>query len=171
MYRSGSAPIRADVDLPCQSKVADLGNPLRGQQHIGGLQIAVDDLLRMGMGDGTGQAADKRGGRQGGLRFPRNPLVEVSASDVLLDDIGSSLMGSPVENLHDVRMLEPAQGLRLGSESRPASLRRRQLRLQELESNAPSQTDLFRKVNQPHPPPTAFRDEDEPRRRRHGRVR
>src|SRR5439155_8128818 len=52
------------------------------QQHIGWLQIAMDDALLMGSVDGSGERFRKLGGRRGGPRRTVQTLCQAAAGDV-----------------------------------------------------------------------------------------
>ena len=151
------------VDLLGQAEVADLGDPVGGQKYVGGLQVAVDDLLRLGMLHGAGQRGDQFRGEPSRLRLPRQFLIQAPPRDIFLDDISLTLMRPGVEDLHDIRVLEPSQGR--GFRVEPSSLdrRTRQLGLEELQGHPAVEPDLLRKVNDPHPAPSAFAQDDEPR--------
>ncbi len=97
------------VRLLGQAEVADLGNPVDGQEHVRRLQVTVDDPLAMCMLDGAGECRHHLGRGPGRRRLPRQLPVQAAATHVFLDDEKSALVSSGAEDLYDMGVLEPGQ--------------------------------------------------------------
>ena len=95
-----------------QPEVGDLGDAVGGQEHVGRLEVAVDDPGLMGGVNGPGQGRHQLGGRNARLRRARQPIVEVPAFEQLQRHERQAVHFADVVNLHDVRV--PELGDRLG---------------------------------------------------------
>jgi hypothetical protein len=73
--RAGAAAGRVAVQLAGQAEVGDLGRAVGRQQHVGRLQVAVDDACQVSGVDGAGQHLDKAGGVVGGWRGGRQAVA------------------------------------------------------------------------------------------------
>src|SRR5581483_10806751 len=97
------------------------GAALPVEEDVPGLQVAVDDPLRVSVGDGGRDLADDAGDLS---RLDRPPQArgEALALDELHDDEGLLLVGPDVEDLDDARVAELARRARLAQEALRALL-------------------------------------------------
>jgi hypothetical protein len=127
--------------------------PSAARRHVRRLQVAVDDAPGVGVGDGPGQLlGDGRGVRRRGRPAAADPLGERRPVHELEGEVGQPGGLAHVEDLDDVRVLEPGDGPGLGEE--PGDGRRgRGVRAGEdhLERDHPVQPGLPGLVHDPHP--------------------
>ena len=101
------------IEPPRESKVGDLGNRrcllllVLLKQHIGRLQIAVNEAASVGRVDRAGDCLKQPGRRDGRLRRAREELIETAALDEFERDVWAAADLPDIEDLDDVRMLEP----------------------------------------------------------------
>ena len=89
-------------------------------EHVGRLQIAMDDSLLMRVVDGAGEDRTQlcRENRIPGI--VRNDLSQVATFDQLQSEVRRALMAAQRENLNDVRVLQPRD--RFGLCAKPLAL-------------------------------------------------
>ena len=80
-------------------------------------QVAMDDPLKVGGVDGTGQDLDEPCGLAGWLWPAREFRRETAAGQVLQDQVRSALVVTDLEDLNDVGVLEPGDRLCLSAKS------------------------------------------------------
>ena len=99
-------------------KSATLTRPELRQQHVGRLDVAVDDAARVGRVE---RLEDLLGDARGGQRLERAALLdhgaEVAAVDQLHDDERVARLHAVVEDVDDVRMAQRGGRLRLLAEA------------------------------------------------------
>jgi hypothetical protein len=114
--RPGGRQAVADLDALGQSEVGDLGGALFGQQHVGGLEISVNDALAVGGVHRLGQRRHQAGRLGGRQRLALQLVGQAAAGDELQGEVGMSLVPAGLEKLHDVRVLQRRDRLGLGHE-------------------------------------------------------
>ena len=100
----------------CFGPIADSRRPT-AEQHVGRLQVAVDDVVLVGVLDGAGQGVHQLGGRGRGPGGAVEPQGEAAPLDILQDQIRMPVALTDFVDLDDVRVLQPGDGLRLGAEA------------------------------------------------------
>ena len=88
-----------------------------GQQHVGRFEIAVDDVLIVGRLHGSGQQADDVGGVRGRAAECHRAAGQAAAVAVFQREVGVAVVLADLVDLHDVRMLQPGDGLRFRYET------------------------------------------------------
>ena len=112
---------RAGQDLG-HPEVAELELPIGGHQHVGWLEVAMHDPLPVGIMDRPGQRQEPCRRPVGGLGLAVELRVEVPAVDVLQREVrhrraaGGAAPFAEIEDLDDIGVLEPGDGLGLGEE-------------------------------------------------------
>ena len=104
------------LDL-AQAEIEHLDAPIRGEFDVGGLEVAMDDALRVGFFERLG---DLQGNLTGGPRLERSPLQSL-LQRLALDQLENQ-EGAPVDDLDsvdrcDVRVAQRGEQLRLASKS------------------------------------------------------
>src|SRR5215207_4813003 len=102
-------------------KIGQLCSPVSTEQNIRGLQIPVNDTLRVGMREGRRYvASDVRGfGASKGIRRSES-IRERAARDILEDEVRSPVRKAVVVDANDVRVGECCGRMRLPLETRLA---------------------------------------------------
>ena len=94
-----------------------LGVPSSGEQHVGRLQVAVDDAALVGVVHGAGQRLDQGGGVARRLRRAVELLLQAAAVEIFQREIRLAVVLADLVNLHDVGVLQPGDGLGLDLEA------------------------------------------------------
>ena len=150
-----------DVELFGQAEVADLGDShgtlrtLRthrsyGKQHIGRLEIAMDDAGAVRRGDGVRQLLDQAGGRFRRQRGAVEVVRQRAAVAVFQHQIRTAVVDAVLEHLDDVRMLQAGNGLGLVPEALSLVAGRRFLRADHLQGDKAVERRLPRLVHHAH---------------------
>ena len=119
--------------------------PALVEQDVVGLDVAVDDFVSVRVGERVGDLPGDAGrvpDREPPLGFEE--LAQGRAVDAPHDDVKDLLLPSDLVNRHDVRMLEPRDGLRLAQEARGDRGRRRELHVQDLHRDITIQDVVMR---------------------------
>ena len=103
--------------------------PFLRHQHVGRLDVAVDETLGVGVIQGPEQLADQihRAGDRQGAAMLRQQLRRVGPRHIVHREIEESVGLAHLVERHDIRVIELAQDLRLAEEAvdvRPAWGRR-----------------------------------------------
>lgn len=117
------------------------------QQDIGRLEIAVHDVIQMGVVHAAGHEFDQSGGRFARLRLAVQPGLQRSARDEFQRQIDALLMFEHFVDLDDVRMLQAAERLGFGTRPRGFPPPRR---AQAFERHHPIQGNLSSLVDDAH---------------------
>ena len=91
--------LRADLGVARDAEVAHLDAPVGGEQHVGGLDVAMDDALRVRAAEREAQALGDATRLGGGERAGREALGEAFAIDKLGDVIRALASCADVEDL------------------------------------------------------------------------
>ena len=108
-----------------QPEVGDLGRAVTGQEHVGRLEVAVDDPGLMRGVNGPGQGRHQLGGRHARLGCAVQSGVEVASVEKLQRYERQAVHFADVVDLHDVRV--PELGDRLGLDPEAGQMLRRRL--------------------------------------------
>jgi hypothetical protein len=100
-----------------ETEVCDLRLAVRRQQHVGRLQVAVNDAPIVGHGHCPGQQPDGLGGGARRLRAAGDPPGEAATLDEFQREEGEAVVLADLKDLHDVGVLELGHGFRLGMEA------------------------------------------------------
>ncbi len=87
-----------------QPEIGDLGRSVGVEQHVGRLEIAVDDPLVVRLRDRAGQRLDESDRFGGRPRRSVERPVKVAAVDVLQLEIGEAVNLANVVDLHNIRV-------------------------------------------------------------------
>src|SRR5260370_38436398 len=98
--------------------LAKSASPAR-QEHVGLLEVAVDDALLVGVLHGAGQRLGHQGGVTRRLRRAANLARQAAALDVLQTEKRTAVVLAHLEYLHDVGVRQPPHRLRLDQKPRP----------------------------------------------------
>ncbi|MFO0636622.1 MAG: hypothetical protein U0168_27640 [Nannocystaceae bacterium] len=111
---------RLELALPArQPEVGDLGYALSIEQHVVGLEIAVDDLRLVGRGEALGGGGHHRQHLRPRPRYQLDPLSQGRALDQLHREEHAAAIGrAGVVDRHDVGMGQPRERLGLAQQSR-----------------------------------------------------
>ncbi len=133
-----------------EAKVADLGNFIGRQEDVARLEVAMNDPAPVRLVDGPRERLDQGGGP---LRRPRRavePLRQASAFQILELEIGPAVMIAEAVNLHDVRVPQFRDRLRLGQKANRGFVPRVFARQDHLERNVAIQLDFLSLVDDSH---------------------
>ena len=114
--KAGLAPLAEGARQP---EVIDVGLPLEVEQDVRGLQIAVEDAPLVGVVDCPGRLGHQTRGAPGRVVTADRPLaaghglVQAAPFDPLHAEIRPAFRDPHFVDGHDVRMVEPCDGLRL----------------------------------------------------------
>ncbi len=88
------------------------------EQHVVRLDVAVHDVVGVGVGERVGDLArDPRGVADRQLLMAFQEVAERWAVDAPHDDVEDLLLPADLVDRHDVRMLEPCDGLRFAQKA------------------------------------------------------
>ena len=135
-----------------QAEVQDLDPPVRGQEDVRGLEVAVRDRLRVGGGEAMGhvhRGLDRLPQRQGALA---QPLAQRLAFEQLRDDVGATAVGPHVVDDDHVRVGEGGDGSRLPLESAEAVPIAGDVVGEDLDRHVATEPRVARAVDLTHPP-------------------
>ena len=124
--RRAREPARREADQPLgQAEIGELGVPLRSEQHVGGLDVAMDQARTMGGIEGLRHLPDqpRRLQRLDGA-LPNEDLLQADGTrDVLHLDVMMAPVAPHVMDRDHVRVDQIGGGSRLGPEllGRPGS--------------------------------------------------
>ena len=114
---AGQGAPRVGVEELGQAEVADLGDPVGGQEDVAGLEVAMDDPGLVGGVHGAGEGLDQRGGLARGHGLLGQPLGKAAAFGEFEREIRSIVVLADGVDGDDVRMTQPGDGVGLGLES------------------------------------------------------
>ena len=151
----GSALARRDallVESPGQPEVGEIDMLVRVEQHIGGLDVAMDEAARVRRIQSVRDlAADgERAGRlERALRAEQR--AQVGSLDVAHRQVEAPVDVARVVDRHHVRVLERHCELRLAREARTEALIQRELGRHQLQRDRPFQPQVVGAVDDAHP--------------------
>ena len=142
------------TDRPGQAEVGDLDLAAVRDQHVLGLDVAMDQAGLVGGGDGAGHLDDQI---EGPFRTERtlagDQVPQRATLDVLHDDVGPAAVHPLVEHRHHVRMGEPGGGPGLAVELADEVLVVAQTFVHHLDRDGPRQSLVVGKVDRRHATP------------------
>jgi hypothetical protein len=122
-----------------------------GQEDVVRFQVPVDEPGPVGGGDGAGDRLQDLGGEPRGERLVPDPVGQRPAGDVLQGEIRHPVVLADGVNVHDVRVMQGGDRLRLVQEPQPV-LRGGVLAAEDhLERDDPGRLELLRLVDDAHP--------------------
>jgi hypothetical protein len=89
-----------------QAEIAHLGRAVLGEQHVGGLEVPVQDAALVGLVNGPRQGGHQAGGGGRWHRHAAEPPVQAAAACVLEGEVGPAVGLPHLENLHNVGVLD-----------------------------------------------------------------
>src|SRR4030095_6520263 len=104
-----------------QPEVADLRRAVESEQNVARFQVPINQPGKVGRVDGTCQSLRNTGTVLRWLGSATQLLAEASAGDQFHGEVGAAVHLPPLEDLHDVRVLEGRN--RLGLTRKPRQLR------------------------------------------------
>ena len=114
---AGQRLVGGGEELLGDPEVGDLRPSARGDQHVLGLEVAVDDPLPVRLVEPAGQVARERQGLRDRQAPAFGQLAQVGPLDVLHDDVVEVLRGEDVVDLDDRRVVEPRRHPCLAAEA------------------------------------------------------
>ena len=99
------------------AEVRELGDVQTRQQHVGGLDVAVDDAVLVGVLQGIRDLADQARGALEGQHALVQQVLERAAADVFHHDVGQAVRLAGGEDAHDVRVVEDGDRARFPLEA------------------------------------------------------
>ena len=139
-----------------QAEVEDLRVAAFSDEDVGGLDVAVDDALRVRRADRLGNL-DRQGKHRLGLQaFRREQCGEGLPFERLHDDEIPAIVLVDVVDGADMRMVESGGGSRLAPESLERNRIARDFLRQKLESNGTAEACVFCLVDYSHPAAAKF---------------
>ncbi len=133
------------------AEVGDLHLPLRRDEHVARLHVAVHDTVRVRERQGVGDLGRETRGI--GRREPTvgvDHLAQGLAGHVLHHDVGRAVLLAPVVDGDDVRMVEARGRLRLAAEALDAVGVGRVRRCQDLDRDASIEQSVVREEHVGH---------------------
>jgi hypothetical protein len=146
--------------LAGQSEVADLRIPLRADEEVPGLDVAVDEPHLLRVLEGVRDLCDIL--QRALLRhrpFVLEDLLQALPFHVLHDVVEEAPRLAHVEPGDDVRMVEHRRGPGLADEAHHVLAIPGQLRKQDLHRDGLVEVPLLRPVDRAHPPPADGRED------------
>ena len=98
-----------------EPEVGDAGATVVADQHVVGLEVAVDDAARVRGGEPLRGLREHREHGGGRARLPE-PRAQARARDVLHDEEHAAVVDADLEHGHDVGMRQPGHHARLGEQ-------------------------------------------------------
>jgi hypothetical protein len=98
-----------------ETEIGDLRRAIGREQDIRGLEIAMDNAALVRRLCCPGQRSNQLGRWPRHHRLPRKLLVEAAAFNELHRETGGAIILHHVVDVHDIGMLQPSNGPRLGS--------------------------------------------------------
>ena len=126
-----------------QAEVGDAQAAVLAEEQVGGLDVPVDHAAAVRVVEpAAGLQADQEGLRRAEQPAPVEHGAQAPAAEVLEHQVGDVLVGSPVEDGHDVGMAERGRGLGFGLEAAQERAVLRQVGVQDLDGDAAPQLDV-----------------------------
>ncbi len=147
--RAGVVVVAGDLGDP---EVSHLQDVVLGDEHVGGLDVPVDDAAVVGDSqplEDVQRAADGLARREGTPRL-RDP-EEAASGHALHDQERGLVVDSDVEDRHEVLVLEPRHRARLADEAPPDRRDREHLGVQELDGSPDVEVAVVGKEDARHP--------------------
>jgi hypothetical protein len=137
--------------VPCQAEVRQHGLAARFHEHVGGLEVAVEDGVAVRVVEGVGEAAcDLRCH----LRREDSPLTNAVLERGPLDQVHGeelTLLDLPhLQDPHDVGVLEAGRRAGLDLEASPLVRAGARTRLEQLERHASLKAHVLGQIHDPH---------------------
>ena len=133
-----------------EAEVEDLHAAVTRQEHVLGLDVAMDDAARVCGVEAIGDGGRNRDGRPPGLRALREPRAQCLALQQFGDREEDPPVQPDVVDGEDVRVRERRDRLRLALESRAGIVIVRQARLQHLEGDVALQARVACAIDLAH---------------------
>jgi hypothetical protein len=145
------------VDQLGDAEIEDLHQGLRAavssEEHVVGLEIAVDDARLMRAGHRAAHPGeDLRDLLEGELRRAPQTRAERLSLEELHHDEGGVLLHAVVDDLHHVGAAKRRGGARLAQEPRPLRVALGETRIEQLDRDRGAQTELLSAPHRPHAP-------------------
>ena len=102
--------------LAGQAEIGDLGHAFGRQEHVGRLQVPVDDAAAVSFVDGPGEGSRQLDNAGDRLRLAVDLLGQRAAADKFQHQVRQPVLPTHLEDLHDVRMVQPGRRFRLDAE-------------------------------------------------------
>jgi len=147
-------PRRYQRGRPGQAKVGQLGQSVRAQEDVAGLDVAVDEVRRVGRGEAAADVGDDpRGLAPGQGALAPQPGLCAAAGHQLHDDVGPAVALADVVHGDDVGMVEPGRRPRLQEEPLERLVAGGWAARQDLDRHGALQPHVFAGVDGAHAAP------------------
>ena len=133
-----------------EAEVGDLGAAVGREQDVGRFQVAMDDPQPVHLVDRPGERLDQPGRVPWRPRLAAQAAGQAAAGDVFHLEIRPALVLAEGEDLDDVRVVQPRDGLGLGEEPDGRLGGRMVAGQDRLERDDPVEPELASPVDHPH---------------------
>ena len=152
--RLGLGQATAPADELGEPEIGDLGHPILREEDVRRLEVSVENATLVGMVHRPGDGLDEFSRCAVGPACAILPLViDSAARQVLQCQIGAAVMLADLIDLHNVRVLQPRDGISLGSKPHSESSILGGMGVDHLDCHPPVQRTLAGFVHHPHSSP------------------
>jgi hypothetical protein len=138
------------VHILGQAEVGQLGDAIGAEQHVGRLEVAMDDSFVMCKGDGPRQCLHHLGSLARWQRHTVHLALETAAVEVLQREEGLAFVLTDFVNRDDIRVLQLSDGLGLDQKAGQLCFAGMRARENHLEGDEAVEAQVLRLVDHTH---------------------